>query len=89
MKQIELAEISGMSVSYICLLEKNKRDPGFSVIESIANALKIPVCILLYFASDKNELVGINEEIMEKLSYEMMRAVSTNQNRDDQPLLRN
>ena len=51
MTQAELAKKSDLSVSYLSLLEQNKRDASISVLEKIANSLNIPLSILLFLAS--------------------------------------
>lgn len=40
--QGELAEKAGISVSYLSLLERGKRDPSVSTVCKIAEALEIP-----------------------------------------------
>ncbi len=64
----KLAELAGVSVSYLSLLEQGKRDPNLSTIEEICLALKIPASIFMFLASDTNELDGISNELAEKLS---------------------
>lgn len=67
--QADLAEAANISVSYLSLLERGKRDPNFSTIQSIAEALHIPLSILVFLAADKEELGGISSELSEKLAY--------------------
>lgn len=64
----DLADKSLLSPSYISLLENSRRDPTFSKIEKIADALGVPLSILLFLAADKNEFESISPEIAEKLS---------------------
>jgi transcriptional regulator with XRE-family HTH domain len=66
--QQELSKRSRISVSYLAMLERNRRDPAFSVISSIASALDVPVSILLFLAADREELRGIASELKDKLS---------------------
>lgn len=63
-----LAEKTGLSVSYISLLENNKRDPNFSKVEIISTVLNIPIAILLFLATKKSEFESISPELAEKLS---------------------
>ncbi len=67
--QSELAGIAGISVSYLSLLERGKRDPTFSTIEGIASALAVPVSILVFLAANDEEMSGLSPELREKLSY--------------------
>jgi len=64
----ELSEKSGLSVSYISLLENNKRDPNLSKIESISKALNIPLSLLLFLSEEKKEIESLSPELAEKLS---------------------
>lgn len=64
----DLANMSDLSVSYISLLENNKRDPILSKVERIAQALGVPMSVLLFLAADKSEFETINSELAEKLS---------------------
>lgn len=54
--QKELAEKSGISKSYLCLLEKGEREASISVLESLSDALKIPVAIIVLIASEGADL---------------------------------
>jgi transcriptional regulator with XRE-family HTH domain len=68
LSQEELAQQIGMSVSYISLIEKGKRDPAFSTIEQIADALGVPVSLLAFLAADPRELKGVPEDLRDRLS---------------------
>lgn len=65
----KLAEISGLSISHLTLLEQGKRDPKLSTIEKICNALNIPLIVLIFLATENHENTAINAELSEKLSY--------------------
>ena len=57
-KDMSLDDLSAkakISISYLSLLERGKRDPNFSTLESIALGLEIPVSILIFLAK-KDEL---------------------------------
>lgn len=69
LNQSELANIAGISVSYLSLLERGKRDPTFSTVENIASALDVPVSILVFLAANEEEMSGLSPELREKLSY--------------------
>ena len=75
LKQSDLAEQSNISVSYLSLLERGKRDPNFSTVQKISSALKIPVNILVFLAADEGELGGISNELAEKLSHTALRLI--------------
>lgn len=65
----KLAQLSGLSVSYLTLLEQGKRDPNLSTIEKICNALNIPSTVLIFLATENHEKTVISSELSEKLSH--------------------
>lgn len=77
LNQSDLAERANISVSYLSLLERGKRDPNFSTVQDIAAALKIPVSILVFLAADEKELTGISPELAEKLSYTALKGIES------------
>ncbi len=66
--QVELARQAKMSVSYLSLIEKNKRDVSVSTLRELAAGLGVPVGILFFLAADRNELSGIDEDLAAKLA---------------------
>lgn len=68
LNQTELAEKAGLSYSYISLLECNKRDPVFSTLKNLADALNVPLVVLIFLASTDDEKNGLPLELREKLS---------------------
>lgn len=62
-----MASRARCSVSYLSMLENNKRDPTLSTLTSIAHALQIPVGLLFVLASEQEDLGPIDERITEKL----------------------
>lgn len=68
--QAELAARSGISVSYLSLLEQNKRrDPTLSTIQSLAQALRVPSGILFFLAADQRELSGLGADLQQRLAH--------------------
>jgi len=82
--QQELALRSNISVSYLSLLEQNKRDPSFSTIEAIAAALNIPLSILIFLSADRSELDILDESLVQKLSHTVFELIHA---RSEQPTL--
>lgn len=68
LNQAELAKLAGISVSYLSLLERNKRDPNFSTVEGLVNALDIPMNIFIFLASKKEDLANLDPSIVDRLS---------------------
>jgi transcriptional regulator with XRE-family HTH domain len=70
LSQAELAARAGLSISYLSLLEQNKRkDPSLSTIQKLAEALRVPSGILFFLAADQTELSGLDSELQEKLAF--------------------
>lgn len=58
----ELSDRSGLSISYLTLLEQGKREaPNISVIEKIASGLGLPTSLLIFLASDDDEISSLTE----------------------------
>lgn len=69
-KDMSLDDLSskiGISVSYLSLLERGKRDPNISVLEKISLGLNVPVSILVFLAA-KDELNSVSPELADKLA---------------------
>ena len=67
--QAQLAKAASLSVSYLSLLEQNKRtDPSLSTIQSIAEALHIPTGVLFFLAADEKEMSGLDIELQQRLA---------------------
>lgn len=75
--QSELARKANISVSYLSLLERDKRDPNFSTIESIGAALDVPLSVLIFLASDKERLRSLSSDLAEKLSFVALQLIGT------------
>lgn len=75
LSQGDLATLAGISVSYLSLIERDKRDPNFSTIERIAKALDVPLSILVFLAMDRVELKEMSKELAEKLAYTSLSLV--------------
>jgi len=63
-----LAERSRLSVSYLSLLEQQKREPTLATAQQIADGLSIPLSVLIFLAASKQELTGISEQQIAHLS---------------------
>lgn len=69
LSQRELADRAGISVSYLSLLERSKRDPPLSTLQKIAAALGIPLEILFFLGAESGELTGLSKELAGQLAY--------------------
>lgn len=62
-----VARRASCSVSYLSMLENNKRDPTLSTLTKVAQALQIPVGLLFFLASEQEDLGPIDEKTAGKL----------------------
>ena len=74
--QADLARRAECSVSYLCLLENNKRDPSLSTLTKVSQALNVPVGILFFLASEHGELTGMNKELAGELARTALELLS-------------
>jgi len=68
LSQAELAKRAGISVSYLSLLERSRRDPPLSTLRRIAAALVMPLEILLFLGAEDSELGTLNRELAGQLA---------------------
>lgn len=61
--QAEVAQRARCSVSYLSMLENNKRDPTLSTLTRIANALDVPIGLLFVLASEPEDLFPVDAEL--------------------------
>lgn len=79
-KKLSLEELAGradLSQSYLSMIESGKREPTLASIEKIAGAMGVATPILLFLASENNELKGLDAETSRRLSaavLDVMRA---------------
>ena len=66
--QTELANKVDCSVSYLSMLENNKRDPTLSTLTRIATALKLPVSIIFFIAAETGDLNGMDKSLQAELA---------------------
>lgn len=55
-KQILLAEKSGISQTYLSQIENNIKEPNISTLKSICEILNIPLPVLFFLAIDSNDI---------------------------------
>ncbi|MDR1275541.1 MAG: helix-turn-helix transcriptional regulator [Candidatus Accumulibacter sp.] len=66
--QADLARQAEFSVSYLSMLENNKRDPTLSTMTKIAHALRIPVGIIFFLGAEGGDLNGIDKSLQGELA---------------------
>ena len=68
MTQGQLAERVGCSVSHLSLVESNKRHPSVPVAEIMAEALGMPLCVLIFIAEERKNLPELTVRHINDLS---------------------
>lgn len=63
LSQEELAKISGISQSYLSLIEKNKKEPNLAKLKVISDSLDIPLAFLLVKSLDENDLNKPHQDV--------------------------
>jgi transcriptional regulator with XRE-family HTH domain len=66
--QAQLADKVDISISHICLLESGKREPALTKLEAIAEALEIPLSVLVFLAAKDEGLDKLSKSQVEDLS---------------------
>lgn len=66
--QTNVAQRASCSVSYLSMLENNKRDPTLSTLTRIAQALHVPIGLLFVLAAEPDDLGSIDGQLTDALS---------------------
>lgn len=78
--QSAIASRADCSVSYLSMLENNKRDPTLSTVTKIAEALHIPVGLLFVLAANQDELGSIDGCIADQLMQSALASLGSSAN---------
>lgn len=62
-----VARRASCSVSYLSMLENNKRDPTLSTLAKVAQALQIPIGLLFFLAAEREDLGPVDEKTTSKV----------------------
>jgi transcriptional regulator with XRE-family HTH domain len=73
MTQADLAEASGISISYISLVERDKRDASMKTVMRFANALQVPLVLIVFVAEDGFKSEVYTDDLKGKMSVEILR----------------
>jgi transcriptional regulator with XRE-family HTH domain len=76
LSQAELANRAAISVSYLSLLEREKRDPPLSTLRRIAAALRIPLELLLFLGAEGGELGSLKRDLAGQLAYTVLELLN-------------
>lgn len=56
LKQQQFADKCGLSQSYLSSIEKNRKEPTLSILKQIADGLRVPTPVLVFFALDYEDI---------------------------------
>jgi len=71
-----VAERSGISASYLSRIERDERQATMPLVARIAEALAVPVAIVVFLGSDEAELKGLDkntERRFSELAFDLIR----------------
>ena len=75
--QIDLANKLEVSATYISLLERDKRDPSWSLVNRVADALEVPLPVLLLLAQSSEKTKGERLAVKSILANELLSLALT------------
>lgn len=58
----QLASECNLSISYLSLVEQDKREPSLSSLQSICDALNTPLNVVLFLAAKPSEVPELDEK---------------------------
>jgi len=70
-KNLSLESVSeqcGISISHLSRIENQKREPTLPMVSKIAESIGVPMPVLIFLASDKAELEGLDPESQKRFS---------------------
>ena len=79
LNQTDAAELAGISVSYLSLVERGKRDPTITTLIHIADALGISLHLLFYMA-DTSAIHGLPDDLKGRLSVMVIDSIMNRSN---------
>ena len=73
--QTDVALKASCSVSYLSMLENNKRDPTLSTLTKIAHALHVPIGVFFVLAAEQDDLGSVDKKLAGKLAQSALAAL--------------
>lgn len=74
--QTDVAQKASCSVSYLSMLENNKRDPTLSTLTKIAGALRVPIGVLFFLAAEQEDLGSVDKKLTGALAQSALASLS-------------
>ena len=63
-----VAKRAGISTSYLSRLENDKAEPSLALVSKVAEALEVPVPVIIFLASDDNDLKHMDKKMEQRFS---------------------
>lgn len=67
LKQIDFAVKCGLSQSYLSSIEKGRKEPTLSILKQIANALSIPMPVLVFLSLNRDDVAESKQDAYDML----------------------
>ena len=75
LKQKDLADRAALDAGYVSQIESGKKVPSTTALEAIAQALGVPMHLLMLFASEAHDLKGLSEPQARELEIQLLSIV--------------
>jgi len=75
--QQELADASSLSMTYVSLLECNKKEPSIAALRAICRELEIPVAIVFFLSLEADDVQEHKRAVFEQLAPAMNAYLKT------------
>lgn len=76
LSQKELGKLIDVDASYISRLEAGDRLPSTDTLESISNALSIPLHLLILLGSEKNDIKGLSSKQANQIGQALLQILT-------------
>lgn len=73
LSQLDLAERAGIAVSHLIYLEYGRCSYNLHVVQQIADALDVPLILLVFLAAEPEQVEGLGEQLIHELAIAVIR----------------
>lgn len=70
----DVADRAGIAESYLSLLERQRRDPTYSTVCNICQAMDIPTVLVIYLTEREHPLL---EPLQQRMAHELIKAMNS------------
>ncbi len=76
-KQKELAEMTGLTASYLSLIETNDKEPSLQTLKTIAETLDVPLPVLMFLTLDDTDAPKDKKAVFKQVLPSVLAMVET------------